>query len=145
LAVNVKAAVDSVIRLIGPDPIVTCGGTVSTVHDQVGGVTSVPPNASVARTVKACAPLDRFEYEIPDAQLANAAASRLHANVEPDLLLVKAKIADAWFVRLAGPELIVVRGGELSIVQPAETATLVFPAASVAWTLNACGPSARVE
>ena len=75
-------------------------------------------------------------------QEANDPASSLHWKVEPLFELVKLKLADVWFVGLAGCDVIVTVGAVVSIVH-VELALPVFPAASVAVTVKACAPAAR--
>jgi hypothetical protein len=65
-----------------------------------------------------------------------------HWNVEPDSLLVNAKLADPDVLGFGGPDEIVVSGAVVSIVQvrdAGEASTL--PAASVARTSNVCDPA----
>ena len=69
-------------------------------------------------------------------------ASSLQRNVEPVLLEEKENVAFAELVGLAGPEPIVTVGAVVSIVQ-AYVLLPVFPAVSVAVTLQVWPPAAR--
>jgi hypothetical protein len=60
-------------------------------------------------------------------------------------LTVKVKLAEVWFVRLAGPVVIVTVGGVESRVQFQVAGADVLPAASVAVTTKVCAPSGTPE
>ena len=122
--------------------IVTVGGVVSTVHTWEDAAPLLPAK-SVARTVNVWAPLERLWYVTAQG---TAAPSRVQLNVEPASLEEKVKLAEVWFVRLAGPEVIVVCGGTVSTThdQLGGVAS-TLPAGSVARTVNECVPSERLE
>ncbi len=75
---------------------------------------------------------------------AQSAASSLQRKVTPGSGLAKANeglaFEEAEF--LAGPEVIVARGATVSTVKDRLTTGPTFPAASIALTANAWGPSA---
>src|SRR5438270_1524290 len=80
----------------------------------VAGVGSTFPAVSVAFTWNVCEPAFRLRYVIGDAQLANAAASSAHWNVEPLSVEVKLKVAVELVVAPEGALVIVVSGGVVS-------------------------------
>ena len=109
LEVKAKVGVESSVGPVGPEPIVvlgavlSAGGVVSTVNARVAGVASVLPAASVARTETLCAPSASAVVVHGLVQLAHAAESSWHWNVDPLSLEVKAKVGVCrWSCRL-GP------------------------------------------
>ena len=81
-----------------------------------------------------------------EVQALKAAPSRLQANVEPDSVAVKLKLADVVVTEPEGPTVIVVSGARLSIVQLRLAGVAsTLPAASAARTWNVCEPFARFE
>ena len=54
--VNSNVGVESEVTDGGPEVMVVSGGDASTVNENVAGVVSVFPAASVARTAKVCGP-----------------------------------------------------------------------------------------
>ena len=131
--VNVTVPERLEVTPLGPPVIVTTGAVVSTVHDQVAGLGSVLPEVSVARTANVCGPAATVK-EMPDTQVANAAPSCEHWNVEPALVLVNENAAVVAFVKAAGLAVMVVSGTAESTVHVRVAAALTFPAASVATT-----------
>src|SRR6266516_7956837 len=81
-----------------------------------------------------------------EVQAVNEAASSLHWNVEPASVELKANVADVEETVPDGPEVIVVSGGTVSTVTvTAFEAWEVFPAASVAFAVYVCDPSATPD
>jgi hypothetical protein len=120
------------------------GGVVSIVHVQLVAAL-VLPAASLAFTWKVWLPSARLLYACGLVQAANAAPSRLHVNVTP--LSVSVKASDALVCVVGAPGPLVTSGGGgavVSIVQVELVAVPVLPAASVALTLNVWLPSARL-
>jgi hypothetical protein len=105
----------------------------------------VVPRLSVALTSKLWRPSPSPEYACPVEQPANALESRLHSNVLPSLFDVNVNCASRLFVGSGGPLSMVTTGPAVSIVQEADAAELVFPAASIARTSKLWGPSASEE
>ena len=75
-------------------------------------------------------------------QPANGAPLRLHATELPDSL-VKVKLGVVSFVGFTGLVPIAAVGATVSIVHEKTVSAPVLSAASVALTVNVCGPSAR--
>jgi hypothetical protein len=74
-------------------------------------------------------------------QTTKAAPSSKHWNVDPASLAVNAKLALVLVTVPLGPEVMVVSGGVVSIVQLREAGVeSVLPAASVARTRKVCVP-----
>jgi hypothetical protein len=119
------------------------GAIVSTVHVRVAGVGSVLPAESVARTAKVWEPSPRPVYVRGDVHAVNAAPSRLHSNVAAGSSAEKLNVAVVNAVEPSGPEPIVVFGATVSTttVRAFEAAD-VLPAASVAFAVYVCEPSA---
>src|SRR4051812_49047252 len=86
-----------------------------TVQVHVAAVASVLPAASVARTAKEWAPWPTVSVR-GDEQEANGPPSRLHSNVEPASVAVKAKSAAVFAVGSGGPEVMLVPGATVSTV-----------------------------
>src|SRR5207247_9446801 len=81
-----------------------------------------------------------------EVQAVNEAASSLHWNVEPASVELKANVADVEETVPDGPEVIVVSGGTVATVTvTAFEAWEVFPAASVAFAVYVCDPSATPD
>jgi len=108
-------AVVSLVGPVGPESMVTLGGTVSTVQFHVTGA-DVFPAWSVAWTERTWFPSASPDDEAPDVHGWAAAPSHEHVTVAPDSV-EKVKLAAVWFVGLAGPEVIVTAGGTVSTVQ----------------------------
>ena len=70
-----------------------------------------------------------------------AAPSKLHANAEPTSLAVKLKLAEVLFVEVAGPDVIVVTGGVLSIVTLTAEETVELFEVSTALAVIVARPS----
>src|SRR5262249_13222657 len=100
---------------LGAASIVVSGGVVSTVHERVAGVGSLLPAASVAVTVKGCAPAARPVSCLGDVHDVGAALSSWHVNVDPVSVEVKLNDAVDAFVSPVGPAVIDVSGGVVSV------------------------------
>ena len=115
------------------------------VHGKVASVVSRFPAASVARTRKVCAPIERLEYVIGETQVVKEGAlSSLQANVvpvsgdmNPNVAFVLVVVADGFWV-------MIVSGAVWSIVQEKKDGLgSGRPAASFARTRKMCEPAAR--
>ena len=78
---------------------------------------SVLPAGSVARTWKLCPPAVSPAYDLGEVQAATGAPSSEHWKLAPVSLEENAKLALVPLVSAGGPELIVVYGALVSIVQ----------------------------
>jgi hypothetical protein len=79
-------------------------------------------------------------------QAVNAPASSLHWNVEPLAVEVNENVAELDETLPEGPEVIVVSGARvLTVTVTAFEAWEVFPAASVAFAVYVCDPSATPD
>jgi hypothetical protein len=137
-----KVAVALVDAEGGPDAIVVCGGTVSTVHEYCdGGPVS---NIQVARTESVCEPLPSPVRTLGGEQAANFAPSREQSNVLPSLSALKPNVAVVRLVSTGGVAVNVTCGATVFTVHVALCSAL-FPAASVARTSNPCGPAGSVR
>lgn len=74
----------------------------------------------------------------------NAAPSSEHSNVEPLSVESNVNVAEVVLTEPVGPVRMFVSGGVVSTVQVRSAGVWsVFPAVSVAFTENVCGPSAK--
>jgi hypothetical protein len=142
---NVNVACDDASVRLGPDVIVVCGATVSTVHVRVAGVGSGLAAASRARASNVCEPFARRRYLCGDAHASHIAASRRQSKVL-DSLAPNENVALVRRVRSRGPPVIVVSGAAVSTVQvhSAGVGSRSWPT-FLARTSNVCCPSARLE
>src|SRR4051812_6103855 len=109
-------------------------------HD--AGEASTLPTVSVALTWKLCAPTATVTL-VGLVQVENAAPSRLQAKVALSSA-VNVNVAVVAPGPFEGPELSVVCGGVVSIVQVRAIKALWLPAASSPRTENVCVPSTRL-
>ena len=117
---------------------------VSTVQVAFAGLASVLPALSVALTWKVCEPPARPVYDLGEVQLAKAAPSRLHWNVEPVSVEVKERDALVELAGLDGDAVIVVFGAVVSTVHVAVAGLgSTWPSGPVALTWKVCEPSMR--
>ena len=112
-----KVADPWLVGLAGPEMIVVCGGTVSTVQVAVAGDTLVLPTESVALTLKVCEPFARPENAAGEVQAEGAAPSRLHAKLTDCLLAMNEMLALVLDVGLAGDAVMVTTGATVSTTQ----------------------------
>ena len=143
--VNEIDALDELIVPDGAGVIEVSGAPLSTVHVRVAGVASMLPAASVA------AHGERVRRRRARSRTSATCRPRRGA-VEPALecrgrfVDEKSNVAEPLATVPAGPDLIVVSGATVSTVQVAAAGVgSRLPAASVARTVNVCGPWARLE
>jgi hypothetical protein len=140
--VNANVAVENDDVPEGPLVIVVTGLVVSIDHVKLGGEGSAPATLR-ERTLNVCEPSVNAEYAFGLVHAANAAASRLHSNVDDGSLDVKANDAVAWFVSACGVDVIVVEGGPVTL-HVYEGGLGSRPHALLARTLKVWLPTARL-
>jgi len=116
--VNLNFALVLVVGFTGVPVMVVLGGVVSTVQFLAFAADlSMFPAASIARTWNVCMPSFKGAEVQGLVQGANAPPSRLHSKVLPGSVEVKEKVATGLFVSFGGPDVMVVLGAFVSIVQ----------------------------
>jgi hypothetical protein len=136
LPLSTHASAVDVTVIAGPQFTGAC-----TVQLWLAGVPSVLPAASIARTLKLCAPTAKLLWVNPGVHAAKGPPSREHSKVEPDSLAENVNVALVLVVEAAGPESIVVSGGvesegDATVQLYAAAVESELPAGSVARTSN---------
>src|ERR687895_259789 len=132
----------------GPELIIVIGGLTKPIsHSYSAHWSSQIPSGSLARTANSCPPSVRPVYVFGELQFSSSTPSSQHQYVEPGVDAAKVNVALLLSVTSsgAGPERMVVTGGDATRHVQVSGVGSQLPQASRARTSSVCTPRVRSE